>query len=126
MAKRAMRMGMYSDRYTSLASLPLHGSAFRSLGIEAHGAMHQGMIPSERPPRAGARFEQGYFGLPMFVEDDDVGLFWPGSFRQANEPVGPVGGNLGFEFAQNSNMDFVVTAPPPRTNTSSPDLTLKL
>lgn len=36
LAKRAMRMGMFSDRYNaSLASLPLHGS-FRSLGIKAH------------------------------------------------------------------------------------------
>ncbi|KAK7811964.1 zinc finger protein 4 [Quercus suber] len=126
MAKRAMRMGMFSDRYTSLASLPLHGSAFRSLGIEAHAAMHQRILPSERPPRGGARFEQGYFGVPMFVEDDDVGLFWPGSFRQVSEPVGAVGGNLAMELAQNSNMNFVMTAPPPRTTSSSPDLTLKL
>uniref|UniRef100_A0A2N9HV26 C2H2-type domain-containing protein n=1 Tax=Fagus sylvatica TaxID=28930 RepID=A0A2N9HV26_FAGSY len=127
MAKRAMRMGMFSDRYTSLASLPLHGSAFRSLGIEAHAAMHQRMLPSERPPRGGARFEQGYFGLPMFMEEDDVGLFWPGSFRQVSEPVGSVGGNMPLELAQNPNMNFVMTAPPPRTTTSSsPDLTLKL
>uniref|UniRef100_M1CVW3 ZFP4 (ZINC FINGER PROTEIN 4) n=1 Tax=Solanum tuberosum TaxID=4113 RepID=M1CVW3_SOLTU len=33
LANRAMRMGMLSDRYASLASLPLHGAAFRSLGV---------------------------------------------------------------------------------------------
>ncbi|EOY01311.1 hypothetical protein QUC31_013848 [Theobroma cacao] len=129
MAKRAMRMGIFSDRYTSLASLPLHGSTFRSLGIKAHSAMHQGIISSQRPidTRAGARFDQGYFGMPMFMEDDDVDLFWPGSFRQVNEGVS---GNLALEFApnstQSSNMGFVAMASPPRTDSSSPDLTLKL
>ncbi|XWS69470.1 hypothetical protein CRYUN_Cryun04dG0181800 [Craigia yunnanensis] len=129
MAKRAMRMGIWSDRYTSLASLPLHGSAFQSLGIKAHSAMHQGIMPSLRPldTRVGARFDQGYFGMPIFMEDDDVDFFWPGSFRQVNEGVG---GNQASEFAQNStqssNIGFVAMASPPRTDTSSPDLTLKL
>lgn len=125
MAKRAMRMGMFNERYTSLASLPLHGSAFRSLGIEAHAAMHQRPMPSLRAPdlRAGARFEKDCFGSPMFMEDDDgMGLFWPGSFRQVD---GAAGGSFG---AQNSS--FVAIAPPasapqPQTSTS-PDLTLKL
>ncbi|XVE74558.1 hypothetical protein DITRI_Ditri12bG0026700 [Diplodiscus trichospermus] len=130
MAKRAMRMGILSDRYTSLASLPLHGSAFRSLGIKAHSAMHQGIMPSQRPldTRAGARFDQGYFGMPMFLEDDDVDLFWPGSFRQVNEES--VGGNQALEFAQNStqssDIGFVAMASSSRTDTSSLDLTLKL
>jgi len=122
MAKRAMRMGMFSNSYTSLASLPLHGSAFRSLGVEAHAAMHQRIPPSERPPRGGARFEQGYFGPPMFMEDDDVGLFWPGSFRQVSEPER----SLALELPSTANMNFPMTAPSLRTNTSSPDLTLKL
>lgn len=126
MAKRAMRMGMFSNSYTSLASLPLHGSAFRSLGVEAHAAMHQRMLPSERPPRGGARFEQGYFGLPKFVEEDDVGMFWPGSFRQVSGSAGSVGGNLAVELPPCSIMNPVVTAPPPRQTSSSPDLTLKL
>lgn len=124
MAKRAMRMGMFSNSYTSLASLPLHGSSFRSLGIEAHAAMHQGILQSERPPRGGARFEQGYFGPPMFMEDDDVGVFWPGSFRQVREPVGSVAGTSALELAPNANMNFVGNES--RTTTSSPDLTLKL
>ncbi|RZC03367.1 Zinc finger protein 4 [Glycine soja] len=88
MAKRAMRMGMFAERYTSLASLPLHGSAFRSLGLEAHAAMHQGHVHhSMRAPdmSAAAKFGKDYFRTPIFVEDDDVGLFWPGSFRQIDE-----------------------------------------
>lgn len=125
MAKRAMRMGIFSDRYTSLASLPLHGSPFRSLGIKAHAAMHQGIIQSQRPSdtRGGARFEQGYYGMPMFMEEDEVGSYWPGSFRQVGEAVG---GNMGLEFAQSPNRNFVAAAPPPRTDSSAPDLTLKL
>lgn len=125
MAKRAMRMGIFSDRYTSLASLPLHGSAFRSLGIKAHAAMHQGVVPPQRPPdmRGGARFEQGYFAMPMFMEDDDIDLFWPGSFRQVSEAVR---GNPTLDFAQGSNGNFAAMPPPPRTDSSAPDLTLKL
>ena len=125
MAKRALRMGMLSDRYTSLASLPLHGSAFRSLGIKAHAAMHQSLIQSQTHAntRGGARFGQGYYGIPMFMEDDDVGSYWPGSFRQVGEAVG---GNSGLEFAQSPVMNFETRAPPPRTDSSAPDLTLKL
>ncbi|KAJ1429767.1 zinc finger protein [Sesbania bispinosa] len=80
MAKRAMRMGMFTERYTSLASLPLHGSNFRSLGVEAHAAMHQRHMPSLSPRapdvRAAAKFEKDCFGTPIFMQDDDVGLFW--------------------------------------------------
>ncbi|XP_059655299.1 zinc finger protein 4-like [Cornus florida] len=127
LAKRAMRMGMLSDRYASLASLPLHGSAYRSLGIKAHSSMHQRMVPVDRPlqeTRGGARFEpQGYFGLPMFIEDDEPELFWPGSFRQIGEGVR---GNLGFDLGQSSSSNFVAMAPAPRTDSSPPDLTLKL
>ncbi|XP_027360281.1 zinc finger protein 4-like [Abrus precatorius] len=125
MAKRAMRMGMFTEKCTSLASLPLHGSTFRSLGLEAHAAMHQGhMLSSVRAPdmRAAARFEKHYFGAPIFVEDDEVGLFWPGSFRQIDERSGV---NLGHEHAHNPNTSFIATAPPSQTSTS-PDLTLRL
>ncbi|KAJ9153011.1 hypothetical protein P3X46_026503 [Hevea brasiliensis] len=125
MAKRAMRLGIFSDRYTSLATLPLHGSAFRSLGIKAHSAMHHNMVPPQKPPdtRGGARFEQSYYGTPVFTEDDDVGLHWPGSFRQVDESVG---GKFGLELGQSRNMNIVEMAPQPRTDSSAPDLTLKL
>ncbi|KAF4397220.1 hypothetical protein G4B88_009066 [Cannabis sativa] len=131
MAKRAMRMGIFSGRYTSLASLPLHGSAFRSLGVEAHSAVHQRVMPSsERIPeiaRGGAKFQQGYYGMPMFMEDDEVDLFWPGSFRQVDEGVGS---SLEVQFGQNSNNNIATKLPrartPPRTDSTSPDLTLKL
>ncbi|KAE8707307.1 Zinc finger protein 1 [Hibiscus syriacus] len=129
MAKRAMHMGILSNRYISLASLPLHGSAFRSLGIKAHSSMHHGIMQSQRPldTRAGARLDQGYFGMPIFMEEDDVDVFWPGSFRQVNEGASS---NLASDYAQNStrssNISFVATASPPRTDTYLPDLTLKL
>lgn len=105
MAKRAMRMGIFSGRYASLASLPLHGSsAFRSLGVQAHSAAHQ---RDGRPvPVPVARFQTG---LPVFVDDDDVDLFWPGSFRHLD--------------------DGEPRHLPPTTtdlSSSSPDLTLKL
>ncbi|RDX93603.1 Zinc finger protein 4, partial [Mucuna pruriens] len=126
MAKRAMRMGMFTQRYSSLAYLPLHGSTLRSLGIEAHAAMHQGHVHSLRAPevRAAAKFEKDYFRTPIFVEDDDVGLFWPGSFRQIDER----GGSVNFrhdEHAHNSTASFVATAPPAQAS-AFPDLTLRL
>ncbi|KAJ1430579.1 Zinc finger C2H2-type [Sesbania bispinosa] len=125
MAKRAMRMGMFTERYTSLASLPLHGSPFRSLGIEAHSAMHRRQMPSSmRVPdmRAGAKFEKNHFGSVVFMEEDDVGFFWPGSFRQVDQGAGV---NLGHP--QTSNGSLVPKAPPPPPPAStSPDLTLKL
>uniref|UniRef100_A0A5B6YGM5 Putative zinc finger protein 4-like n=1 Tax=Davidia involucrata TaxID=16924 RepID=A0A5B6YGM5_DAVIN len=126
LAKRAMRMGMLPERYASLASLPLHGSAFRSLGLKAHSSVHQRMVPQDRPlheARGGARFEQRDYGLPMFMEDDEAELFWPGSFRQIGEGVG---GNLGFNMGQTSSINIVPIAPPPRTDSSLPDLNLKL
>ncbi|KAH6790359.1 hypothetical protein C2S51_005365 [Perilla frutescens var. frutescens] len=125
LAKRAMRMEMFSDRYASLASLPLHGSAFRSLGIEAHASMHQHMV--QNPERAlhgvrggGARFvDQGYFGLPVFMDYDEAELSWPGSFRQMDG----IRSNPALDSAQR----FEAAAPPPRTDHSSlPDLNLKL
>lgn len=131
MAKRVTRMGMFFDRYGSLASLPLHGSALRSLGIEAHGALHQTVLASDQRPypgrSVGAKFEQSSFGFPTFIDDydDDVGMFWPGSFRQVAAKVDSSLGPLKTT-VQNSNPEFGKTMPPPRTETSSPDLTLRL
>ncbi|KAK7348942.1 hypothetical protein VNO80_23729 [Phaseolus coccineus] len=124
MAKRAMRMGMLTERYTSLASLPLHGSAFRSLGLQAHAAMHQGHVYPLRAPdmMAAAKFSKDYFRTPIFVEDDDVGMFWPGSFRQMDGR----GVNLRHDaHVHSSSTRFVATAPPAQTS-ASPDLTLRL
>ncbi|XP_057417217.1 zinc finger protein 4-like [Lotus japonicus] len=127
MAKRAMRMGMFTERYASLASLPLHGSPFRSLGIEAHAAMHQRHMPSSsslRAPdmRAGAKFERNHhFGSLVSMEDDDLGYFWPGSFRQVDR-----GGGVKLGQSHSSNGSFVPMAPPSQQASTSPDLTLKL
>ncbi|XP_043696449.1 zinc finger protein 4-like [Telopea speciosissima] len=124
LAKRAMRMGIFSERYASLPALPLHGSACRSLGIKAHSSVHN-IAPSERTPevRGGGRFEQGYLGLLVFTEDDDAELFWPGSFRQVSE-----GGAVypGFELSGNTTLNFMAETPPPETDSSKPDLTLRL
>ncbi|XVE77447.1 hypothetical protein DITRI_Ditri13aG0063500 [Diplodiscus trichospermus] len=127
LAKREMRMGILSERYASLATLPLHGTSFRSLGIKAHGSAHQSFAPPARPPVSinNARFDHGYLGLPIFVEDDEAELLWPGSFRQIAE-----GGNTddhpGFVLPASSNMNFVEVAQPVDVESSAPDLTLKL
>ncbi|KAI3717144.1 hypothetical protein L1987_68542 [Smallanthus sonchifolius] len=112
MTKRAMRIGMLSQRYPSLASLPLRGPTFGSLGIEAHRALHQGVVSQEtgfHDIRGGAKFDQTYVGLPVFIEDVEAESFWPGSYRR----VDGMGGS---------------SMPPPSTRDSSvtPDLTLKL
>jgi hypothetical protein len=126
MAKCAMRLGMFTERYTSLASLPLHGSSsFHSLGIQAHSAMHQQYMPSSslsiraHEMRATAKFEKDCFGVaPMFMHNDDVGIFWPGSFRQIDQSVDAHNSNL--------NTNFVVATEPPQQKSTAPDLTLRL
>ena len=66
LAKRAMRMEIFSERYASLTSLPLHGSAFRSQGIQAHASVH-----SEHGIRGGDRFiGQGYFEYMEYDEGE--------------------------------------------------------
>ncbi|KAF6138951.1 hypothetical protein GIB67_025680 [Kingdonia uniflora] len=119
LAKRAMRMGAFSDRYASLASLPLHGSMSRNLGIRAHSYT---FTHPNRPLeiRGGARFDHGYLGRPIFIDDDRADIFWPGSFRQT-------GGYPGFELGGNSHLSFAPPLAPLREpDMSLPDLTLKL
>lgn len=130
LAKRAMRMEMFSDRYASLASLPLHGSAFRTLGIEAHASMHQHMVQNpERPMHGvrggGARFvDQGYFGMPVFMDYDEAELSWPGSFRQMDAGLR---GNSGLDSGQHSYAAAAVAPLPSRDHSPPlPDLNLKL
>ncbi|KAJ8752178.1 hypothetical protein K2173_003786 [Erythroxylum novogranatense] len=125
LAKREMRLGIFSDRYASLASLPLQGSAFRSLGIKAHSSVHNSFMPQVRPPdgRSSARFDHGYLGLPILVEDDDSELLWPGSFRQIadSDDSAP-----SFVLTGSSNLHFVGATPTVDSEKSAPDLTLKL
>ncbi|KAI4299637.1 hypothetical protein L6164_033073 [Bauhinia variegata] len=120
-AKRAMRMGLFSEKYASLASLPLHGS-FGSLGIKAHSSVHQGFSrPAEI--KSNARFEQGYLNMPLFLEDEEAELLWPGSFRQVSEV-----GNTHQDFIVTGNSDLTFTEVNPQVDldNSTPDLTLKL
>ncbi|KAJ6752740.1 ZINC FINGER PROTEIN JAGGED [Salix koriyanagi] len=125
LAKRAIRMGIFSERYAGLASLPLHGFSFRSLGIKAHSSVHQSFAPPVRPQDmiSSARFDHGYVGLPIFMEDEEAELLWPGSFRQL--PVAD-DAHQSFVLAQSSNMNFFGATPLVSSDDSSPDLTLKL
>ncbi|KAK8631212.1 hypothetical protein V6N13_079970 [Hibiscus sabdariffa] len=126
LAKRAMRMGVFSDRYAglSLAALPLYGtsSSFRSLGIKAHCSAHQTLAPAARN-NGIAMVEHGYLGLPFFMEDDEAELLWPGSFRQ----TAACSDHPEFVLPGSSNMNFgEVKEPVSLEDSSAPDLTLKL
>ncbi|KAH7533983.1 zinc finger protein 4 [Ziziphus jujuba] len=127
LAKRAMRMSIFSEKYAGLASLPIHGSSFRSLGIKAHSSVHDGIAPLVRPSdiRTSARFEQGYLGVPIFLEDDEAELLWPGSFRQVAE-TNSTNTLPGFVLTGSSNLNFVEVTPTADIDDSTPDLTLKL
>lgn len=111
LAKRALRMGMFSERYASLESL--QGSSFRSLGIQAHSSsMHRECV---QPMRgfdfgSGGRFKEARVGVPVFMEDDEAELMWPGSFREVLEG--------------RSDLNFAV--PSMGIDEPSPDLTLRL
>ncbi|KAL3525045.1 hypothetical protein ACH5RR_013417 [Cinchona calisaya] len=127
LAKRSMRMGIFSDGYASLASLRLHGSSsFRSLGIKAHSSVHHGftIAGAGRPPdfRSIAPFEHGYMAQPMYMEDEPE-LLWPGSFRQVTDP-----GNSpqSFILTGTSSLDFVEVNHSLEKDNFTPDLTLRL
>ncbi|KAE8648100.1 hypothetical protein Csa_023578, partial [Cucumis sativus] len=117
--------GYVLEQIYSLASLPLHGSAYRSLGIEAHAAVHRKILPGERPfsARPGAMIDQGYIGMQYFVEEDDVGPFWPGSFRRVN---GEFIDSTAREASEIPSLNSDTRMAPSTTSTSSPDLTLRL
>ncbi|KAL8248863.1 hypothetical protein R6Q59_005731 [Mikania micrantha] len=89
LAKRAVRMGMFSDSYANqFAAFPYHGTGFRCLQIEAHSSQHQTFTPPVmRIPKEcniiHSRHSNGFMGLPAYVQDDEPGqILWPGSFRQ--------------------------------------------
>lgn len=123
LAKRAMRIGLFTERYSSLASLPLNGS-FRSLGIKTHSSLHHGFSPPTIRPvpemKSNARFKQGSISHPIFLEDDETELMWQGSFHQVTE-----GGSNTYH---SSNMCFTEVNVKPLVDleNSAPELTLKL
>ncbi|KAL5076919.1 hypothetical protein RYX36_015903 [Vicia faba] len=123
-AKRAMRMGLFSERYASLASLPLNGS-FRSLGVKSHSSLHHGFSPPTIRPfpeiKSNPRFRQGCIGHPIFLEDDETEILWQGSFHQVAEG--------GSNTHQSSNLCFSEVNVKPLVDNienSAPELTLKL
>lgn len=140
LAKRAMRMGFFSERYAnaSLASLPLHGS-FKSLGIKAHSSLHHhGFSPSSssstslmmmRPCEVvksnnNARYV-GMASSPVFLEDDETELLWPGSFRGVGEDNNTYNHHQKFVLTEGSS-DLSFTEVNPQEDSTTPDLTLKL
>ncbi|KAH6822550.1 hypothetical protein C2S53_009027 [Perilla frutescens var. hirtella] len=126
LAKRAIRMGIFSDRYASVASLPLHGSsAFKCLGIKSHASVHHSFVPPVRSLRTptSARFRDGYLCHSIYVEDQDAQLLWPGSFHHvlnADEPSPSI-------FVQGGASNVSCAEKSPAFGTDSiPDLTLRL
>uniref|UniRef100_A0A7N0VC77 C2H2-type domain-containing protein n=1 Tax=Kalanchoe fedtschenkoi TaxID=63787 RepID=A0A7N0VC77_KALFE len=123
MAKRAMKMGVFSHRYASLLSLPIHSHhGFGAMGLEAHALTHQSLGPP--PPCLYENnihgFEHG--GVPFFPEEDVGELPWPGSFRPHDDS-----NNLLSETEKSLPTHFAAMAAPVRSSSSPiPDLTLRL
>lgn len=127
LAKRAMRMGIFSERYAaSLSALPLHGTSMRSLAIKAHSSMHQGFMTSVRQHETTIcpRLEHGYVGMPIYLEDDEPELLWPGSFRQVAEAAHST--HSSFTLTEAKDTNFIEGAPQAYTQEATPDLTLRL
>ncbi|CAN4114703.1 unnamed protein product [Withania somnifera] len=126
LAKHAMRMGVFSERYANLASLPLHGSTIRSLGIKAHASLHQVSGQAFRPLdfKTSARFEYGnHRSPPLYMENDvaDQLVVWPGSFRQVTNP-----GTSHTSFALAGCSNVTSTPHVEKDEPIAPDLTLRL
>lgn len=76
LARRAQRMGSFAHRYSSMASLPLHGSSqtslmpSRFLGIKAHSLIHKPF-----PVGDSSNLPQGHHGWSMvrFMEHQNSG-----------------------------------------------------
>ncbi|CAN4090001.1 unnamed protein product [Withania somnifera] len=129
LAKRAMRMGIFSDRYANLAALPLHGSTMRTLGIKAHSSLHQGFPQAigSLDFRTSARFEYVHQQSPsLYVQDIDEAdqLLWPGSFRQ--ETNLDISHRPTVAFTGCSNVNAVEWIRSVDKDELAPDLTLRL
>ncbi|RRT84665.1 hypothetical protein B296_00009300 [Ensete ventricosum] len=113
LAKRALTLDAAQHSYPSFASLPLHGSALRSLAIKAHSSAHQSMV-EWRGSQGGKLFGRGLLEpRQVFSEDEDVGFQWPGSFRPMTDSR--------FELIGSSDLVAVDHRP-----VEEPDLTLRL
>ncbi|XP_031095945.1 zinc finger protein 4-like isoform X2 [Ipomoea triloba] len=126
LAKRAMRMAIFSEKYASFASLPLHSytaaaAAARSLEIKTHSSLH-GFAPTMRPLdfRTYSKFEPALLSQPIYVEDDEPKMLWPGSFRPESAS------HRTCVLTGTSTMNHVEMAQLLDTDKSAPDLTLRL
>ncbi|KAA8547679.1 hypothetical protein F0562_004108 [Nyssa sinensis] len=97
----------------------------RTLAKRAMRMVHHGLVPPVRPLdiRSSPRFEHGYLSPPIFIEDDEAELLWPGSFRPAAE-IG--GAPPNFVLPASSSIDFVGMVPSVDIDEPRPDLTLRL
>ncbi|KAA0044485.1 hypothetical protein IC582_017371 [Cucumis melo] len=91
LAKRTQRVGSGSNfglahRYSSLASLPLHGSFNRSLGIQAHSMVHK---PSLHVSPIGSSGIYGHSGWSRQPLDQHPAI---GRLMQGNSHVGSLRG----------------------------------
>ncbi|XP_076898269.1 zinc finger protein 4-like [Bidens hawaiensis] len=115
LTKRAMRMGIFSERYANQLAA-FHETSFRSLQIQAHSSQHQALVPlipnetNTMPPTQS----NGFMGLSTYVEDE---IIWPGSFRQ----VAGVDSLL-----DTSQLQIVEGIRPVYGGHATPDLTLRL
>ncbi|KAJ1375914.1 Zinc finger C2H2-type [Sesbania bispinosa] len=87
LAKRGHRAGSsvdYGQRYSSLASLPLHGSCNRSLGIQVHSMIHK---PSYQTPFLGlfrSRPQNGWQKQPTMYSQPAIGNFHVGAETESS------------------------------------------
>lgn len=123
LAKRAMRMGIFSERYaTQLADFPL-----RSLEIKAHSSHHQTFVcPVMRMPTEissmSPRNTNGFMCMPIYVNEDEPDqLLWPGSFRQVAATSGAAN-----SLPQTHQVGIMEGIRPVNSGHAMPDLTLRL
>ncbi|MQM11596.1 hypothetical protein Taro_044504 [Colocasia esculenta] len=118
LAKRGLSAGSLPGVCSSMAALPLHGSALRrTLVIETHSSLRHGVAEArDAATQGGAKSAKGLL-MPIYVEDDEDDLFWPGSFRPAAEQL---------RFGVTRRPSLGLEAIPPPQPREEPDLTLRL